>query len=60
MFRFADFKAAKESGEIIREIEVYPSKSVLFCGNGIFEFSDTKELDLIVNRELSKENWGGA
>lgn len=58
--KMTDFNKAKANGEIEKEIEVYPSKNILFCGNGIFEFANAKELDAIINREAQKDKWGGA
>ena len=31
------FEKAKEMGEIAQEVEVYPSTTILVCGEGIYE-----------------------
>ncbi|MGX2983451.1 hypothetical protein [Helicobacter sp. 23-1045] len=49
------FECAIQSGEISKEIEIYPTKNILFCGNGIFEFGDVVELDCILKEQISKE-----
>lgn len=47
--RTTTFEQAKVEGEIIQDIEVYPSKNILVCGNGIYTYKDTSELDELVN-----------
>ncbi|WP_394950803.1 glycosyltransferase family 61 protein [uncultured Helicobacter sp.] len=47
--RTTTFEQAKAEGEIIQDIEVYPSKNILVCGNGIYTYKDTSELDELVN-----------
>lgn len=43
--RSTTFEKAKAAGEITSEVEVYPSKHIIVCGNGIYEYRDECELE---------------
>ncbi|WP_394986307.1 hypothetical protein [uncultured Helicobacter sp.] len=43
------FEKAKAVGEITQELEVYPSKTILVCGEGIYEYESERELSGLVS-----------
>lgn len=43
------FEKAKKMGEITQEVEVYPSKTILVCGEGIYEYESERELSGLVS-----------
>ncbi|WP_394954103.1 hypothetical protein [uncultured Helicobacter sp.] len=43
------FEKAKAAGEITQELEVYPSKNILVCGEGIYEYESEHELSGLIS-----------